>query len=102
MWKCVEKLKIKHSQTDNIESCKLNFFCVLIEMVTHVDNITNVKLPPVDMLTVLCTYISRSTLWFWFCFVSFVWFVFSGVVFFFVFFLCTCIAEVILLYILLD
>lgn len=42
----------------------MEFFCVLIEMVTHVDNITNVKLPPVDTLTVLCTYISRSTLWF--------------------------------------
>lgn len=37
-------------------------------MVTHVDNITNVKLPPVDTLTVLCTYISRSTLWFGFGF----------------------------------
>lgn len=66
-------------------------------MVTHVDNITNVKLPPVDTLTVLCTYISRSTLWFGFGFD------FLGVFFLnFFFFLCTCIAEVILLYILLD
>lgn len=40
-------------------------------MVTHVDNITNVKLPPVDTLTVLCTYISRSTLWFGFWVVFF-------------------------------
>lgn len=62
-------------------------------MVTHVDNITNVKLPPVDTLTVLCTYISRSTLWFGFGFDYF----FSDF-----FLMCTCIAEVILLYILLD
>lgn len=70
MWRCVKKLKIKHSQTDIIESCKLIFFCVWIEMVTHVDNITNVKLPPVDTLTVLCTYISRNILWFGFGFFS--------------------------------
>lgn len=37
-------------------------------MVTHVDNIANVKLPPVDTLTVLFTYLSRSTLWFGFVF----------------------------------
>lgn len=82
MWECVEKLKIKHSQTDIIESCKLIFFCVWIEMVTHVDNITNVKLPPVDTLTVLCTYISRSTLWFGFGFD------FLGVFFWIFFFFC--------------
>lgn len=42
-------------------------------MVTHVDNITNVKLPPVDTLTVLCTYISRSTLWFVLFLFGFFW-----------------------------